>query len=241
MKKNNKANTSVAILAAYNLEDSIADIVLRTKNFVNYVIVVSDGSKDKTGKIAAQNGAIVPDPTLKRGKGFAVIKGINASKNYNPDIIILMDADGQHLPEEMPTMLKPILIDDFDMVVGSRMLGTLETSTINKFGNLGLKIISFFVTGKWLTDTESGFRAFKANKLYQLDLNSIGYEIESELLLKALHNNFTIKEVPITVPFAVPGVTVMDGFKMGLYKIVMGFKLKFGLLNKKGDINQYAN
>lgn len=236
MKENIKLNT-VAILAAYNLEDSIADIVLRTKNFADYVIVVSDGSKDKTGEIAAHNGAIVPKPILQRGKGFAVIKGINASKNYNPDIVILMDADGQHLPEEMPIMLKPILFDDFDMVVGSRMLGTLETSTINKFGNLCLKIISFFVTGKWLTDTESGFRAFKSNKLYQLDLNSIGYEIESELLLKALHNNFTLKEVPITVPFAVPGVTVMDGFKMGIYKIVMGLKLKFGLVDKKWNLN----
>ena len=100
-----------------------------------------------------------------------------------------------------------------------------------------IQAISFIVTGKWLTDTESGFRAFKANKLYQLNLDSIGYEIESELLLKALHNNFIINEVPITVPIAVPGVTVIDGFKMGIYKISMGFRLKFGML-KKGEINE---
>jgi len=241
MKQNKTKITIVAILAAYNLENSIADIVIRTKKYVDYVIVVTDGSNDLTYKIASQNGAIVPKPTHQRGKGFAVIKGIKVSKNYNPDIIILMDADSQHLPEEIPILLESILTRNLDMVVGSRMLGNLKTSTINKFGNFGLKIISFIVTGKWLTDTESGFRAFNAKKLYQLNLKSIGYEIESELLLKALHNNFTLKEVPITVPIAVPGVTVIDGLKMGIYKITMGFKLKFGILNKKGKIDEYTN
>jgi hypothetical protein len=114
------------------------------------------------------------------------------------------------------------------MVVGSRMLGTLRTSTINKFGNWGLKILSFLVTWRWLTDTESGFRAFKADRLYSLSLSSVGYEIESELLLRSLHAGFRIREVPITVPFAVPGVTVWDGFKIGWYKVKTGLALKLG-------------
>ncbi len=101
----------------------------------------------------------------------------------------------------------------------------LKTSKINKIGNLFLKAISFIVTGKWFTDTESGFRAFEADKLYNLKLESASYEIESELLLKSLHNGLRVMEVPITVPKAVPGVTVFDGIKMGIYKIRMGFKL----------------
>ena len=103
------------------------------------------------------------------------------------------------------------------MVVGSRMLGELKTSFINRIGNFGLKLISFIVTGKWMTDTESGFRAFNAKKIYSLNLTSIGFEIESELLLKSIHNKFKIKEVPITVPCQVPGITVFDGIKNGLY------------------------
>ncbi len=236
MKNDINGKSIIAILAAYNLENTIGDIVLRTKKFVNHVIVVTDGSIDFTDKKASKYGAIVPEQTSHRGKGFAVIKGINASRDYNPDIIILMDADGQHLPEEIPLLLQPIFSEDFDVVVGSRMLGNLKTSTINKIGNFGLKIISFIVTGKWMTDTESGFRAFKANKLYKLDLNCNGYEIESELFLKSLYNKFTIKEVPITVPFAVPGVTVIDGFKMGKYKLTLGLKLQFKLLKKRYDI-----
>ena len=113
------------------------------------------------------------------------------------------------------------------MVVGSRMLGTLRTSTINKFGNFGLKLISFGVTGRWLTDTESGFRAFLAPRLYELPLCSRGYEIESELLLRSLHAGFRVVEVPIHVPFAVPGVTVWDGLKVGWYKLRTGLALRF--------------
>ncbi len=101
-----------------------------------------------------------------------------------------------------------------------------KTSAINKIGNFGLKLISFFVTGRWFTDTESGFRAYKAAKLYELDLEAEGYEIESDLFLKSLHKCHSVKEVPITVPKAVPGVTVVDGFKMGIFKIKLGIKLK---------------
>ena len=157
-----------------------------------------------------------------------MIKGFRVAESLKPDVVVLMDSDGQHLPEEIPDLVIPLVDQSIDMVVGSRMLGTLRTSTINKFGNWGLKLISFCVTGKWMTDTESGFRVFRAKKLFDMKLNSLGYEIESELLLKALHKKFRIKEVPIHVPFAVPGVTVWDGLKVGVYKVKTGINLKLG-------------
>jgi len=223
-----KDGKTLAILAAYNLEDSIADIVKETEDYVDEVVVVSDGSNDKTNEIAREAGAECPPHSLTRGKGFAVRKGIKFSRKFNPDYIVLMDADGQHLPEEIPKMIEPIKNGDHDAVIGSRVKGELKTSTLNKIGNFFLKIISFFVTGKWFTDTESGFRAFDAEKLYKLDLNSKEYEIESELLLKSLYNDYDLTEVPITVPKAVPGVTFYDGLKMGIYKLKLGWRLKFG-------------
>lgn len=224
---NSKEPKTIAILCAYNLEKTIDEVVKKTSGYVDEVMVVADGSTDKTAEIAGKNGAIVPIPTLKRGKGYAIIKGIEKSKEFSPDIVILMDADGQHIPEEIPLVIAPILNGGFDMVVGSRILGELKTSSINKIGNLGLKLISFMVTGKWMTDTESGFRAFNAKKIYSLNLTSNGFEIESELLLKAIHNNFRIKEVPITVPYQVPGITVRDGIKNGWYKLHKGLELAF--------------
>jgi len=217
----------VAILPAYNLEGSIAEIVQRTRKFVDVVIVISDGSIDDTNLKARYAGAICPPHTQIRGKGFALRKGIEFSKSFEPKYILFMDADGQHLPSEIPDLLRPIIRNGADMVVGSRMKGELRTSKINKIGNFLLKIISFFMTRRWFSDTESGFRAFKADKLYSLALESIYYEIESELLLKSSHNGFKIVEVPITVPKVVPGVTVRDGIHIGIYKIKTGLKLMF--------------
>lgn len=216
---------TIALLPAYNLESSIGDIVRQTKKFTDVVIVVSDGSRDKTNLRASEAGALCPPHTPNRGKGYAIIKGIEFSKQFCPGCVVFMDSDGQHLPEEIPVVVSPIINGVADMVVGSRMKGELKTSTINKIGNFLLKIISFSVTGRWFTDTESGFRAFRADKLYELQLTSISYEIESELLLRSLHQRFRIVEVPITVPKAVPGVTVMDGVKMGIYKMKLGIKL----------------
>ena len=137
-----------------------------------------------------------------------------------------MDADGQHLPEEIPVVLAPVVESKADMVVGSRMKGVLKTSTFNKIGNFLLKIISFIVTGRWFSDTESGYRAFNAEKLYELELTSDSYEIESELLLKSLYHGFRLIEVPITVPKPVPGDTGFDGIKIGIYKMRLRIKLK---------------
>lgn len=223
-----KPRKVVAVLPAYNLERSIAGIVERTKPFVDQVVVVADGSRDATGEAARRAGALVPEPEQVRGKGFALIKGIALTRELDAGIVIVMDSDGQHLPEEIPGVVAPLLEGKADMVVGSRMLGTLRTSTVNKFGNWGLKILSFLVTWRWMTDTESGFRAFLAEKLHTLPLRSRGYEIESELLLRALHARFRIVEVPITVPFAVPGVTVWDGLKVGWYKVKTGLALRLG-------------
>lgn len=216
----------VTILPAYNLEKEITKIVERTKQYTDIVIVVSDGSTDKTHEKAKKAGALCPEETNKLGMGFAVRKGIEYSKQFKPDVVVLMDADGQHLPEEIPKVIAPIIKENVDTVVGSRIMGELKTSTINKIGNFGLKLISFLVTGRWFTDTESGFRAYKADKLYELDLEADEYEIESDLFLKSLHNGHSVKEVPITVPKAVPGVTVIDGFKMGIFKIKLAIKLK---------------
>ena len=215
----------VTILPAYNLEKEIREIVERTKQYSDIVIVVSDGSTDKTHAKAKKAGALCPEETDKLGMGFAVRKGIEYSKQFKPDVVVLMDADGQHLPEEIPKVIDPIIKENINTVVGSRTMGELKTSTINKIGNFGLKLISFLVTGRWFTDTESGFRAYKADKLYELDLEANEYEIGSDLFLKSLHNGHTIKEVPITVPKAVRGVTVIDGVKMGIFKIKLAVKL----------------
>ncbi|WP_371803579.1 glycosyltransferase family 2 protein [Candidatus Lokiarchaeum ossiferum] len=209
----------LVILPALNVEDQIIGVVKSSYKHATKVIVISDGSTDNTSENAKIAGAYCPKQICLRGKGNAIRRGIEVSKKFQSDIIVLMDSDGQHRPEEILDVCKPIINEECDMVIGSRMKGTLQTSFINKFGNLILKFISFLVTLKWVSDTESGFRSYKTNYLYSLELTSERYEIESELLIKSLKKKYKYKEVPITVPKIIPGVTIMDGIKNGIWKI----------------------
>jgi glycosyltransferase involved in cell wall biosynthesis len=221
-----KAIQTVALLPAYNLESSIAAIVQRTSPFVDRVIVVADASKDQTAQRAREAGAQVPEPEMVRGKGFALRKGIQEALALEPSFIVILDSDGQHLPEEIPQMLQPLREGRADLVSGSRFLGTLRTRFINKLGNHFLRMLSFALTWRWLSDTETGYRAFRADALARLPLHSNGYEIESEIMMASLLRKFRIVEVPIHVPMAVPGVTVWDGFKVAWFKISYTFRMR---------------
>lgn len=221
-----KAVRTVALLPAYNLESSIAGIVQRSCHFVDRVIVVADASRDATAQRAREAGALVPAPEAVRGKGFALRKGIRAALALRPDFVVILDADGQHLPEEIPKLLQPLLEERADLVSGSRFLGTLKTRFINRLGNHFLRALSFALTWRWLSDTETGYRAFRADALARLPLESNGYEIESEIMMAALIRKLRIVEVPIHVPKAVPGVTVWDGVKVAWFKITYSLRLR---------------
>lgn len=210
----------VAILPAYNREGNIEGLVEEVKKHVSNVIVISDGSTDNTADFARKSGAIAPEPVPKRGKGNAVIRGIEISKSLNPDIIILMDSDSQHDPKEIPDIIEPIINNQADMVIGSRFLGIMHTSSLNKLGNHILNVLHFLLTFKWITDAESGFRAFRADKLYSLDLRATHYEIESETLLEAIKHRFKIEEIPIKILKKEKGINSSDGFK------IFGFVIK---------------
>ncbi|MFO1012080.1 MAG: glycosyltransferase family 2 protein [Planctomycetota bacterium] len=222
--------TVVAVLPAYNLERLIPEIVARTRPFVDHVVVTADASRDGTAAAARAAGADVPEPENVRGKGYALIKGIARAKELGAGIVVMLDSDGQHLPEEIPVLLAPLLEGRADLVSGSRMLGTLRTRAINKFGNHVLRMQSFLLTGRWLTDTETGFRAFTAETIFRMPLTARGYEIESEIMMRALHAKVRIVEVPIHVPFAVKGATAWDGLRVAWYKLKLALALKTGIV-----------
>lgn len=220
--------TVVAVLPAYNLERSIAAIVERTRPFVDHVVVTADASRDGTAAAARAAGADVPEPESVRGKGFALQKGLARARELGAHVVVMMDSDGQHLPEEIPAVVQPILEGRADVVSGSRMLGTLKTRLVNRFGNHVLRSLSFLLTGRWLSDTETGFRAFTAEAIFSMPLTARGYEIESEIMMRALHARRRIVEVPIHVPFALKGATAWDGVKVAWYKVKLAVGLKLG-------------
>ena len=194
----------IACIPAYNEEKTIAKIVILTQKYADKVIVVDDGSTDMTAEIAQKLGAIVLKHNKNMGKGAALKTALQKAKQLNPDIIITLDADGQHNPNEIPKLIKPILEGKADIVIGSRFL---QKTNIPTYRKIGLKIIELLHKPiiKGITDTQSGFRAYtqKAAETLAEELTAKGYATETEQIYIAQKHGLKIAEVPIKVNYNV--------------------------------------
>jgi len=191
------------VIPAYNEEKTIGNVISETTSIMNgldvpyEIIVVNDGSTDKTGQIASTYKATVLSNNKNRGKGYALRRAL---QHASGDIIVTIDSDGEHKPKEIPDLIEP-LFNGTDIVAGSRFLGSQRraTTNLNRIGNFFFNATIMTLTGKRVTDSQTGFRAIKRSVLQKLNLNSDGYEIESEITVKSLKNGFTFKETPISV------------------------------------------
>jgi glycosyltransferase involved in cell wall biosynthesis len=193
------------ILPAYNEEVSIGSIVLLTRFYADNVIVVDDGSSDRTAEVARKAGAEVIIHEVNQGKGGALKTGFTAAADLGTDIIVTMDSDGQHNPADIPKLVAPIIEGSADMVNGSRYLNGLDRNT-PVYRRVGQTILDRFTnlsSGLTITDSQSGFRAFAASTRNVFRFNAQGMAIESEMLADAGKSGFRIKEVEIGVRYDV--------------------------------------
>ncbi|RME36369.1 MAG: glycosyltransferase family 2 protein [Thermoflexia bacterium] len=151
----------VAVIPAYNEARFIGSVVLQARQYVDAVIVVDDGSTDATAEIAQVAGALVLRHEQNQGKGKALWTGLQAARRLNPQAVVLLDGDGEHLPPEIPLVLAPVLAGEADMVVGSRCLnGNSRVPRIRVWGHRFFNFLSNRTSGVHLTDSQNGFRAF---------------------------------------------------------------------------------
>ena len=193
----------VALIPAYNEERTIAKVVLKTKKYVDKVIVCDDGSTDMTGEIARALGAEVIRHERNMGYGAALISLFKHARELNPDVVVTLDADGQHNPEDIPRLVEPILRGDADIVIGSRFLGGTE---MPKYREIGVKAITRLVRMagyEELTDAQSGFRAYSRRALQLIHPTEQGMGISTEILVKANEEKLKILEVPVKIEYSV--------------------------------------
>jgi glycosyltransferase involved in cell wall biosynthesis len=197
--------TITVILPAFNEEVSIGSMVLHAKQHADHVIVIDDGSKDRTSEISQLAGAEVIRHPRNLGKGMALKTGFEHAGKNGCKIIITMDSDGQHDPEDIPRLIDPILKGDADIVNGSRYMNGNEKNTpiYRRIGQNILDNATNLNAGLHITDTQSGFRAFARNTLPAFNFRSNGLAIESEMLMDAANSGFRIKEVDIGVRYDV--------------------------------------
>ncbi len=195
--------TITAIIPALNEEISIGSVVIRTKKYVDHVIVVDDGSIDNTGEIARIAGADVITHPENRGKGEALKTGFMEANKDGANVIVTIDADGQHDPGEIPKLVEPILTREFDMVIGSRYLNGNSIPLYRRFGQMILDKATNVNSGADISDTQSGFRAFAAGATPVFRFGQTGFSIESDMLAEAASAGLKIEEVDIGVRYDV--------------------------------------
>lgn len=213
------------VIPVFNEELTVGAVIERVRvsvektGFPYEILVIDDCSTDNSLEILKGKKVRVYHLPRHMGKGYALRLGFREAKGQ---IIVTLDSDGSHKPEELQKLLKPIINNEADFVIGSRFLYA-ENIFSNKLNRIGVQLFDFFIrllTGKVTTDSQSGYRAFKSAVLRNITLKSNGYEIESEMLVKALKKGFRTKEVSIRFEQRTYGKSKLDPFKDGV-KIFM--------------------
>jgi glycosyltransferase involved in cell wall biosynthesis len=180
-----------------------------------FPIVVDDGSSDGTAQVARDRGARVLSHAINLGKGAALTTGCVAAIRDGAEVLVLMDADGQHRPSDLRQMLRPIMSEDADLVLATRRL-TRDMPAVMRLGNWGLSRIFALMFGTVFADTQCGLRAFTAGAFNKLGWIANDYSVETEMLVRAAHAHLRTVEVEIDTIYhdAYKGTTVSDGMRI---------------------------
>ncbi len=214
---------SIVLIPAFNEEMAIGSVVKKSLKYVDDVLVIDDGSQDNTSKLAEDAGAVVIKHPVNFGKGVSLKDGFEKVHNY--DVVVTIDGDGQHNPDEIPSLIKPIIDKKADFVNGSRYLNGFEENTpaYRRVGQRVLDIATNITSGTHVTDSQSGFRAFSNKAVKCFKFRDTGFGIESEMIADASENNLVITEIPITVRYDVENASTKGPVTHGvgvLFKIV---------------------
>lgn len=214
MTKNNQK--IVLVIPAYNEEKTIASVISQAKKYVSSIVVVDDGSQDRTFEIAKNLGVVVYRHCFNLGLGASLVTGFQAALNMNADIIVSCDADGQHQSQDIEKVVAPILEGQADVVIGTRFKGQGQTPWIRKIYNYSANILTFLLYNKWVSDSQSGLRAFKASCLREMEFLSQRMEISSEIIGQIKKRNLKLIEVPITAIYTPYSLSKGQNFFEGL-------------------------
>ena len=201
----------VAIIPALNAERTLPRVVEEARKQIEPVVVIDDGSSDRTGEVARAAGAIVLRHDVNRGKGAALKTGFAWALENGYDGVITLDADGQHLPSEIPKFLREHESSGADLIIGGRahLFGQMlpRRRNANRFSAWVIAKCS----GVPITDSQSGFRFYSAKLIRAFRLRTDGFDMESEVIVRAGRGGFRIVTIPIELGF-------VDGLSTSHYK-----------------------
>ena len=221
-------------IPAYNEAKSISEVISKAKKYANGVIVYDDGSTDNTSEAAEAAGAIVIRNPENKGYGVAIRSLFQAAKEQDADIMVTLDSDGQHDPDQIAQVIEP-LKQGFDIVIGSRFLKSEDKQKVPRYRNFGIKTITKLTQAAsypGITDSQSGFRAYSEKALSKINLFEDGMAVSTEILLRAGEKKLLITEVPITIKYDIKGTSTHNPISHGigvLYSVFQFISLRHPL------------
>jgi glycosyltransferase involved in cell wall biosynthesis len=191
----------IIVIPAYNEEATVAQVVREAVRVADAVVVVDDGSRDRTAALAGEAGAIVVRHAVNRGLGGALGTGIAAAVKLGADAVVTMDADGQHRASDAARVFARIAQGDVEFVIGSRMLPGAEGAgkmpihrvLFNAVGNT----LTYLLFGVWVTDSQSGLRGLSRKAAESIDLRTNGMEVSSEFIKELRERRWRMAEIAI--------------------------------------------
>lgn len=214
-KSGKREEKIIAVIPAFNEEKTIREVVRETKKHVDEVIVVDDASSDNTGKEAEKEGARVLRHVVNLGLGGTLKTGCEAALLLNANIIITLDADGQHDPSEIPKLVNKLTNTNLDIVFGERAFSK-KMPFMKKLGNKFFNKFSKRLFNIRIKDTQTGFRAFTSEAYKKIKWSSRDYGVASEILINAekYKINYAGKKVKTIYNDNYKGTTPIDGLKI---------------------------
>ena len=197
----------IAGIPCFNTNHSIKDIVSRARKYVDQVVVIDDGSSDGTAEAARAVDALVVSHDQNMGYGEALRSCFEAARANAADVLVIFDGDGQHNPDEIPRLLAPILRGEADLIIGSRFL--TNEHNMPRYRRFGIKVITFlwnFGSKVKVSDSQSGFRAYRREIFESFPLSEKRMSISIETIEKARRKGTIIKEVPISCSYFSSGI-----------------------------------
>lgn len=217
------------IVPAYNESASIPTVINELqKNGYRDILVIDDGSTDKTGLIAKKTGVTVLRHVLNRGLGAGLATGFAFAKKNRYDIAITFDADGQHIASDIHRLIEPIISCRADVVIGSRLLKSegmpKDRLILNKISNF----LTWLLYGVKTTDSQSGLRAFNAKAIACIDIHTDRMEVSSEFFKEIKKNHLKYKEIPIRAIYTdysrKSGQSNLNAFSVGFKMVLRLFR-----------------
>ena len=222
------------VIPVYNEGEVIKDVVnlipekIRGADKIS-ILCINDGSTDSSAQEIKKTKARLISLPVNLGVGLATYTGLEAAKAVGADVVATIDGDGQHDPSEIEKLIRPILDGSCDLAIGARLIERASMPSIKRFGNWAMNFITYLVSGSWVSDSQSGMKAFSPRALEAIQIKTRGYELCSEIIMLAKSKGLVLQEVPIKAIYSEhstrKGQSPLNGVNIALklfYKKITG-------------------